>query len=56
MSSAVGRKWPYWGYANLYNLEAGEQCWLGNVIVSPDYRGQDAALFLIRNMITAARH
>lgn len=38
------------GYANLYNLEPGEQCWLGNMIVSPEYRGQGGALFLIQSM------
>lgn len=41
-------------YANIY--DAGEEvCWLGNVIVSPDYRGKGAAEALIRAMLRLAK-
>ncbi|RXT03818.1 N-acetyltransferase [Ammoniphilus sp. CFH 90114] len=43
------------GYANLYNVEEGSLCWLGSVIVSPDYRGKGAAEFLIREMMSIAK-
>ncbi|WP_158606374.1 GNAT family N-acetyltransferase [Paenibacillus ginsengarvi] len=42
------------GYANFYGYEEGKQCHLGNVIVAPAHRGQGAAAFLIRTMITKA--
>ncbi|UUZ79579.1 GNAT family N-acetyltransferase [Paenibacillus sp. P26] len=29
------------GYSNLYLVEEGSHCWLGNVIVSPAYRGKE---------------
>ncbi|MEX2461685.1 MAG: GNAT family N-acetyltransferase [Paenibacillaceae bacterium] len=43
------------GYANIYNLEEGKLCWLGNVIISPDFRGKGAAEYLIRAMIDFAK-
>ncbi|WP_409345603.1 GNAT family N-acetyltransferase [Paenibacillus sp. MBLB4367] len=43
------------GYANVYGLEAGELCWLGNVIVSPAHRGNGGAELLIRSMIGHAQ-
>ncbi|KRF07997.1 hypothetical protein ASG89_16290 [Paenibacillus sp. Soil766] len=43
------------GYANIYGLEEGKQCWLGNVIVSPGARGTGAAEFLIRTMIARVK-
>lgn len=44
------------GYSNLYNYEEAERCWLGNVILSPKYRGTGLAEFLINNMIAIARN
>jgi len=43
------------GFANLYDVEEGRCCWLGNVIVAPEFRGQGAAAALIRAMIGLAR-
>ena len=43
------------GYANLYDLEEGQSCWIGNVIVSPKHRGQGAGKFLVETMIRRAR-
>ncbi|CAM4048092.1 GNAT family N-acetyltransferase [Cohnella lubricantis] len=43
-------------YANLYDLDTDEgSCWLGNVIVAPDYRRAGASSFLIETMMTRAR-
>lgn len=42
------------GYANFYNVEE-DKCWLGNFIISPDYRGKGGAEFLIRHMMGQAR-
>lgn len=41
-------------YANFYNHD-GESCWLGNVIVSPDYRGKGASQYLIGIMENIGR-
>ncbi|WP_152392340.1 GNAT family N-acetyltransferase [Paenibacillus guangzhouensis] len=43
-------------YANLYDfeLEAG-CCWLGNVLVSPAYRGQAVASYLVEVMMNRAK-
>jgi RimJ/RimL family protein N-acetyltransferase len=35
------------GYANVFGLEEGRWCQLGNFIVAPDLRGSGAAAFLI---------
>lgn len=43
------------GYANFYNQQENDFYWLGNVIVSPDYRGKGAAEFLICTMMLAAK-
>ncbi len=43
------------GYANLYGQEDGDRCWLGNVIISPDFRGTSAAGTLIQHMVSFAR-
>lgn len=43
------------GYANMYDLEAGEHCWLGNVIIAPEARGSGAAETLIRHMFQLAK-
>ncbi|QMV44704.1 GNAT family N-acetyltransferase [Cohnella cholangitidis] len=42
------------GYSNLYNVAAGEDCWIGNVIIKPTSRGTGAASFLIQTMINRA--
>ncbi|NBC69281.1 GNAT family N-acetyltransferase [Paenibacillus sacheonensis] len=42
------------GYANLYDCSE-EQCWLGNVVVAPEYRGTGAADRLIETMKQNAR-
>lgn len=41
-------------YANFYKDDSND-CWLGNVIVSPDYRGKGAAKFLIETMEMLAK-
>ncbi|SFE14361.1 Acetyltransferase (GNAT) family protein [Paenibacillus algorifonticola] len=41
-------------YANFYK-DDNKDCWLGNVIVSPDYRGKGAASFLIGTMEMIAK-
>ncbi|WP_276352410.1 GNAT family N-acetyltransferase [Cohnella caldifontis] len=42
-------------YANLYDWNETEAaCWLGNVIVSPPFRGKGAAAFLLRSMMDQA--
>lgn len=41
-------------YANLYDHD-GESCWLGNVIVSSDYRGKGVSQYLIGIMETIAK-
>ncbi|MEK5254464.1 GNAT family N-acetyltransferase [Paenibacillus sp. FSL F4-0125] len=43
------------GYANLYYQQEQELYWLGNVIISPDYRGKGAAEYLIHTMLAAAK-
>ena len=42
------------GYCNLYDVTR-EDCWLGNVIISPSCRGIGAGSFLIRTMIDIAK-
>ncbi|WDH96905.1 GNAT family N-acetyltransferase [Paenibacillus urinalis] len=45
------------GYANIYRDISDESiCWLGNVIVSPIYRGQGAAPYLIEVMLSKAKY
>jgi|HigsolmetaGSP11D_1036233.scaffolds.fasta_scaffold00724_4 RimJ/RimL family protein N-acetyltransferase len=40
-------------YANFYDVD-DQSCWLGNVIVAPDYRGKGAATYLIEVMTNVA--
>ncbi|ULL16127.1 GNAT family N-acetyltransferase [Paenibacillus sp. H1-7] len=40
-------------YANLYDRNE-QTCWLGNVIVSPEYRGRGAAEYLLNTMMRKA--
>jgi ribosomal protein S18 acetylase RimI-like enzyme len=42
------------GYGNLYDVTS-EDCWLGNVIVSPACRGRGAGRYLVNTMIRIAR-
>jgi len=42
------------GFGNLYAVEPGESCSVGNVIVDPARRGQGVAQFLIETMIGIA--
>ncbi len=42
-------------YANIYKWVEGEECWIGNVIVRPEYRGKGAGRFLIEVMKKRAR-
>ncbi len=41
-------------YANLYDYK-DDVCWLGNVIVSKDFRGKGAANYLLETMIMKAK-
>lgn len=41
-------------YANIYKDEDG--FWLGNVVVSPEYRGQGASQYLIQVMMDKAKN
>lgn len=43
------------GYCNVYDLVEGEHCWLGNVIISPRFRGKGAGKYLINLMIERAK-
>ncbi|MNJ40881.1 putative acyltransferase [compost metagenome] len=44
-------------YANIYKKDSEEGiCWLGNVIVSPKYRGQGASQYLLNVMIDKAKY
>ncbi|KWX73409.1 hypothetical protein AMQ84_23255 [Paenibacillus riograndensis] len=43
-------------YANLYDKdEDSRSCWLGNVMVSPEYRSTGAAAYLINTMMNEAK-
>ncbi|MBD7969310.1 GNAT family N-acetyltransferase [Paenibacillus gallinarum] len=44
-------------YANIYGYDLEKSiCWLGNVIVSPKYRGQGASAYLLNVMFEKAKH
>jgi ribosomal protein S18 acetylase RimI-like enzyme len=43
------------GYANFYDLEPGERCWVGNVILRPNLRGSGIGRFLLETMQQRAR-
>lgn len=43
------------GYGNLYDVAEADDCWLGNVIVHPNYRRQGVGQFLIEVMIQRAK-
>ncbi|QJD82671.1 GNAT family N-acetyltransferase [Cohnella herbarum] len=42
------------GYSNLYDVNAGVDCWIGNVIVCSESRGTGAASYLIQAMLNRA--
>ncbi|WP_166242669.1 GNAT family N-acetyltransferase [Paenibacillus turpanensis] len=42
------------GYSNLYDVTE-EECWLGNVIIHPNYRSKGAGRYLVETMIHIAR-
>lgn len=42
------------GYSNLYDVTEGNECWIGNLIVSPNSRGIGAGTFLVQTMIRRA--
>ncbi|MNP59079.1 putative acyltransferase [compost metagenome] len=45
------------GYANIYGNDSEKGiCWLGNVIISPKYRGQGAAQYLLKIMLDKAKN
>lgn len=41
-------------FANLYDIEQGKQCFLGNVIIHPDYRGKGVSTYLLDAMAEIA--
>lgn len=44
-------------YANIYGVDSEDSdCWLGNVIVSPKYRGLGASKYLLNVMLEKAKH
>lgn len=43
------------GYSNFYDLAEGSHCWLGNVIISPTYRGTGTGKYLIETMKQIAK-
>lgn len=38
------------GYCNFYEVNKGRDCWLGNVIIHPDFRSKSAGAFLLKTM------
>jgi RimJ/RimL family protein N-acetyltransferase len=44
------------GYANIYDSDEQKRYWLGNVIVSKEYRGKGAAESLIQTMKSLAKN
>lgn len=45
-------------FANLYDIEPGKQCFLGNVIIDPAFRGKGVSTYLLKTMaeIAVQRH
>jgi ribosomal protein S18 acetylase RimI-like enzyme len=43
------------GFANIYRWEQGGCCSIGNVIISPEFRGQGVCRYLIATMCSIAR-
>jgi len=42
------------GYCSMYNV-TDEECWLGNVIIAPPFRGKGAGQYLIQTMMHVAK-
>jgi ribosomal protein S18 acetylase RimI-like enzyme len=42
------------GYSNLYDVQEGQDCWIGNVIINPKHRRIGAGTFLIKTMMRRA--
>jgi len=38
------------GYANMYDVEPGNKCTMGNVIIHPEYRGKGVSKYIIQVM------
>jgi RimJ/RimL family protein N-acetyltransferase len=43
------------GYANLYGFRDADHCFVGNVIVDPDRRGEGIGRYLVERMVARAR-
>ena len=45
-------------FANMYDIEPGKQCFLGNVIINPAFRGKGVSHYLLETMaeIAVQRH
>ncbi len=43
------------GFANFHQMQPGEDCSIGNVIIRPDMRGKGVGRYLITTMIDIAR-
>jgi len=41
-------------YANMYDVEFGRQCFLGNVIINPLFRGKGVSEYLLKTMAEIA--
>ena len=54
-STVILRRALVAGFANIYECETGERCWIGNVIVDPRERGTGVGKYLIEIMIQIAR-
>ncbi|TDF99787.1 GNAT family N-acetyltransferase [Paenibacillus piri] len=54
LPTVIERSGELAGYSCLYDVQEGECCWLGNVIINPVYRGQGAAAYLIETMTNRA--
>jgi GNAT superfamily N-acetyltransferase len=44
------------GYSNFYDLSVERDCWLGNVIIDPRFRGHGAGAYLIQSMKERAKN
>jgi len=42
------------GFANLYDIGQGDRCWIGNLILGPEFRGRGAGARLVRYMMGRA--
>ncbi|MBN1533644.1 MAG: GNAT family N-acetyltransferase [Spirochaetes bacterium] len=42
------------GFANLYDIETGNRCFIGNLVLGPEFRGHGAGTLLVRHMMDTA--